>query len=150
MEKFKCFTQTLYSFGNLDFSAILEDISSAEYIILSKIEEYTNKNKVEYINVTKLSEELKVSTPAVSRILKGLETKKLLSKTVDIFCKRNTKVKLTEAGTKLVEKSYQRFEIFFEEIFKESTSEEQEVIIETLKVVYTKMYDNLQKYKGVI
>lgn len=150
MEKFKCFTQVLYSFGNLDFSVVLEEVSSAEYIILSKIEEYTSKNQVEYINVTKLSEELKVSTPAVSRVLKVLETKKLLSKTVDIFCKRNTKVKLTEAGTIVLEKSYQKFNTFFEEIFKEMTDHEQEVIIETLKVVYTKMYDNLQKYKGVI
>ena len=96
-----------------------------------------------------LAEELKVSTPAVSRVLKSLEAKKLVNKTIDIFCKRNTKVKLTKQGLILVEKCYKKFDSFFEEIFKEMTTEEQEVIIDTLRNVYSKMHFNLQKYKGV-
>lgn len=150
MEKHKCFASILYSFGNLDLSILLENISCAEYIILSKIEEYISKNDVEYIHVTKLSEELKVSTPAVSRILKGLENKKMINRTIDIFCKRNTRVRLTNEGKNKLEYCHKNLDNFFNEVFSEISQEEQQDIIDTFNNVYTRMYVNLQKYKGVM
>jgi DNA-binding MarR family transcriptional regulator len=66
----------MYSFGNLDFSKLLNNISKSEYVVLSKIDEYIEMANIDYINVTKLSELMNVSVPAVSRVLKGLENKK--------------------------------------------------------------------------
>ena len=67
VKKFRNFTQIMYSFGNLDYSKFLNNCSKVEYVVLLKIEEFMEENNVDYVNVTKVSEMLNVSTPAISR-----------------------------------------------------------------------------------
>ena len=105
MHNFRNFTQIMYSFGNLDYSKCLNNCSQVEYIVLLKIEEYLEENKTNFVNVTKLSELLNVSTPAVSRVLKSLESKKYIARNIDVFCRRNTKIKITELGKTGIQES---------------------------------------------
>ena len=105
MHNFRNFTQIMYSFGNLDYSKCLNNCSQVEYIVLLKIEEYLEENKTNFVNVTKLSELLNVSTPAVSRVLISLEGKKYIARNIDVFCRRNTFVELTAKGKKVLEKN---------------------------------------------
>ena len=150
MEKYKLFTQTLYSFGNIDYSVLLNDCTGVEYMVLSKIDECTNKSGAGYTNVTILSEELHVSLPAVSRALKRLEEKKFIERNVDIFCRRNTRVKLTNTGKIELTKCQTNLDDFFTELFNDMDESEQNVMLDSVQKMYKKVYENLQKHKGDI
>lgn len=148
MRDFRSFTQIMYSFGNLDFSKFLNNCSKSEYVVLSKIDEYTEANKVDCINVTKLSELLNVSTPAISRVLKNLESKKYIIRDIDIFCRRNTLVRLTSIGTKELKDCNDKLNSVFDSYFNEMSSEEQETFIHSIEKVYKAFCTKIQELEG--
>ena len=148
MRDFRSFTQIMYSFGNLDFSKFLNNCSKSEYVVLSKIDEYIVNNKVDYINVTKLSELLNVSTPAISRVLKSLESKKYIIRDIDIFCRRNTLVRLTPTGTKEVKECNGKLNGIFDNYFNELSSEEQDVFIESVEKLHKAFCTKIQELEG--
>ena len=97
-----------------------------------------------------MSEELHVSLPAVSRALKRLEEKKFIERNVDIFCRRNTRVKLTNTGKIELTKCQTNLDDFFTELFNDMDESEQNVMLDSVQKMYKKVYENLQKHKGDI
>lgn len=143
-ESFTSFTQIMYSFGNLDYSKFLNNCSKVEYIVLLKINEYLEQEKVSFINVTKLSELLNVSTPAVSRVLKNLESKKYILRNIDVICRRNTRVKLTKLGKDELIKSNDRLNEIFNNYMLDLTKEEQEIFVKSVEKIYKAFCCKLQ------
>lgn len=93
------FIQTASRFGRLKYEAIFHDISKREYEMLTAVERFMNqKGDGKGVYVTTLAGLLKVSTPAVSRMLGVLEEKGYLERNVDLRDRRNTCVYLTESG----------------------------------------------------
>ena len=148
MRDFRSFTQIMYSFGNLDFSKFLNNCSKSEYVVLSKIDEYIEANKVDCINVTKLSELLNVSTPAISRVLKSLESKKYIIRDIDIFCRRNTLVRLTSTGNKELKECNDKLNSVFDSYFNEISSEEQDAFVYSIEKVYKAFCTKIQELEG--
>ena len=148
MRDFRSFTQIMYSFGNLDFSKFLNNCSKSEYVVLSKIDEYIEVNKVDCINVTKLSELLNVSTPAISRVLKSLESKKYIIRDIDIFCRRNTLVRLTSTGNKELKECNNKLNSVFDSYFNEISSEEQDAFVHSIEKVYKAFCTKIQELEG--
>ncbi len=148
MNDFRSFTQIMYSFGNLDFSKFLNNCSKSEYVVLSKIDEYISENKVDCINVTKLSELLNVSTPAISRVLKSLESKKYIVRDIDIFCRRNTLVRLTDIGTEELKKCNDSLNSVFDNYFVNLSSEEQENFIQSVEKLYKAFCNRINEIEG--
>ena len=148
MRDFRSFTQIMYSFGNLDFSKFLNNCSKSEYVVLSKIDEYISENKVDCINVTKLSELLNVSTPAISRVLKSLESKKYIVRDIDIFCRRNTLVRLTEIGIEELKKCNDSLNSVFDNYFVNLSSEEQENFIRSVEKLYKAFCNKINEIEG--
>ena len=144
MNKFRNFTQIMYSFGNLDYSKFLNNCSKVEYVVLLKIEEYMEENDVDYVNVTKVSEMLNVSTPAISRVLKSLENKKYIIRNVDIFCRRNTHVKLTELGKEELKNNNDKLNEIFDSYFLQLSEAEQEMFINSVEKMYKIFCNKLQ------
>ncbi len=147
MHKFRNFTQIIYSFGNLDYSKCLNNCSQVEYVVLLKIEEYLEENDAKFVNVTKLSELLSVSTPAVSRVLKSLESKKYIARNIDVFCRRNTKIKITELGKKELAEDNNRLNQIFDSYFLGLPSEEQEVLINSIEKMYKVFNEKLKEWE---
>ncbi len=145
MQNFRSFTQIMYSFSNLDFSKFLNNCSKVEYVVLLKMEEYIEENKVDYINVTKLSEILNVSTPAVSRVLKTLETKKYIIRNIDIFCRRNTHVRLTDLGREELTKCNETLNNIFNIYFDSLSSIEQEAFVNSVEKIYKIFCEKIQQ-----
>ena len=144
MNKFRNFTQIMYSFGNLDYSKFLNNCSKVEYVVLLKIEEYMEENDVDYVNVTKVSEMLNVSTPAISRVLKSLENKKYIIRNVDIFCRRNTHVKLTELGKEELKNNNDKLNEICDSYFLQLSEAEQEMFINSVEKMYKIFCNKLQ------
>lgn len=149
-KNFTCFTQIMYSFGNLDFSKYLNNCSKVEYVVLLKVNEYLETNNTDYVNVIKLSELLNVSTPAVSRVLKSLESKKYIIRNIDVFCRRNTRVKLTELGKTELNKCNDKLNEIFNSYFFELTKEEQEIFVNSVEKIYKVFCLKLHNTEGEV
>ena len=148
VKDFSSFTQIMYSFGNLDFSKLLNNISKSEYVVMLNIKEYTQENNVNYINVTKLAELVNVSVPAISRVLKSLECKKYIIRDIDLLCRRNTMVKLTLNGSNVLKNSNDILNDVFQEYINELTKEEQEVFVELVEKIYKVFCKKIQQVEG--
>lgn len=147
MENYKSFTQSIYSLGNIDFSILLNNCSSVEYVVLSKIDMCITDGNLEYVNVTQIADKLAVSLPAVSRVLKSLESKKYIERNVDIFCRRNTRVKITKDGKKELAKCQSNLDKFFSAVFFDLKSEEQKMMANLFQIICDRMQLKIKEYK---
>lgn len=147
-ESFSSFTQIMYSFGNLDYSKFLNNCSKVEYIVLLKINEYLERENVQFINVTKLSELLNVSTPAVSRVLKSLESKKYIVRNIDVLCRRNTRVRLTKLGKEELSQANEKLNEVFNSYMINLSQEEQEIFVKSVEKIYKAFCCKLQCIEG--
>lgn len=95
----------IHDFTKLNIGTILRGISQMEflalYIISSRGEPLESDNRC--MHVSAIASILNVSTPAVSRLIKGLEEKGLAERTTDKNDRRNTYVCLTEPGRTVLE-----------------------------------------------
>lgn len=90
----------------IDFSAYLHGISREEFYMMGTIEEYFEREKdAEGMNVSAIAKALDVSSPAVSRMLRGMEQKGYIMKQVSSQNRRNTLVRLTGKGVQAYERA---------------------------------------------
>ena len=90
----------------IDFSAYLQGISREEFYMMGTIEEYFEREKdAEGMNVSAIAKALDVSSPAVSRMLRGMEQKGYIMKQVSSQNRRNTLVRLTGKGVQAYERA---------------------------------------------
>ncbi len=96
----------IHSLTRFNIGAILGDLSQMEFMVLYII---SNQNAPsiysgKYINVSSIANMLEVSTPAVSRLLRGLEERSLIERVTDSENRRNTYVRITEKGCNALKK----------------------------------------------
>ncbi|MDD6656361.1 MAG: MarR family transcriptional regulator [Lachnospiraceae bacterium] len=88
-----------HKIGRMDMTMQLGNVSKAEFGILMLIQRMQSESEDERgIYVSRIAKELRVSTPAVSRMLGNMEKKRLISRSVDKESRRNTFVCLTGQG----------------------------------------------------
>lgn len=93
------FLKTANRFGKMRFHLMFRDLSRRELEMLMVIHRHTQEQpNQEGIFVSHLAKLLKVSPPAVSRMIGGLEEKGYLYRNIDPEDRRNTFVLLTEKG----------------------------------------------------
>lgn len=95
----------IHNFTKLNIGSILNGISQMEFLAL-----YIINNRGEAVgpndrrmHISAIVNILNVSTPAVSRLIKGLEEKGLARRAADENDRRNTYVCLTESGKRALE-----------------------------------------------
>lgn len=93
----------MHIFSKINIGAVLGELSQTEYLVI-----YFVRKHGEYdghcnngVNVTSLSEVLGVSTPAVSRILRGLEEKGFIQRITNKRNRRETYISLTDNGREI-------------------------------------------------
>ena len=95
----------LHNFTRLNIGTILGGISQMEFLVLYIISnrgELTSTND-RRMHISAIANALNVSTPGVSRLIKGLEEKGLTERVTDENDRRNTYVCLTESGKTVLE-----------------------------------------------
>lgn len=114
----KLFT-TFYGKRDQVLSDILVDISPSDYFFLMRLSEFLEDENQDYIYVSKFAEISNVSVPAISKNIRKLEEARYLKRQTDVFCRRNTKVKITPKGYQVLEKNNKIIAEIVDEIIKQ-------------------------------
>lgn len=95
----------IHNFTKLNIGSILGGISQMEFLTLYMINRHGEPHDGEErcIHVSAIANILKISSPAASRLIKGLVEKELAVRITDNNDRRNTYVYLTESGKELLE-----------------------------------------------
>lgn len=112
-------------------------ISHSEFCLLNII-----MDGKDGITVSEIAAELDVTPPAVSRSLRSLESRGLVSRETNLLNRRNTMVKLTENGRIFLEKSRKQMDTVMEYVNEKMGEERKKQLYELL----TEMTDIIENY----
>ncbi len=90
--------KTTDRFHKMRLECLLPDLSKREYELLAAVQEYMDGHTGRGIRISGLAARLKVSSPAVSRMVGTLEEKGYIGRGIDKEDRRNTYITLTEKG----------------------------------------------------
>ena len=110
-------------------SVFFSDVSRGEYMLIGAFLKYEKDHGGEHITVNDLASELKVAVPAVSRTLKNLESRGLITRQTDKDCRRNTLVLISEKGMQLFRENEKQLRKFIDKIISVFTHEEIDQLI---------------------
>lgn len=118
-EEQRTFFNIMDSFRKMNIASMLPDISNGEFAVMKMIRHCRQngsgtQNGVKVSSIVKCS---KMPAPAISRTLKHLEEKEYIVRTVDKEDRRNTFVKMTEAGEALLRETDEIMSDFADAVF---------------------------------
>lgn len=115
-------------------------ISHSEFCLLNIIVD--NSDCADGMTVSAIAAELDVTPPAVSRSLKSLESRGLVSRETNLINRRNTIVRITEIGRELLENSRKQMDAVMERVHEKMGEERKNQLCELL----SEMTEIIEKY----
>lgn len=115
-------------------------ISHSEFCLLNIITD--NSDSGDGITVSAIAAELDVTPPAVSRSLKSLESRGLVTRETNLINRRNTMVRLTENGRELLENSRKQMDAVMERVHEKMGEERKNQLCDLL----SEMMEIIEKY----
>lgn len=135
------FLATAHRFKKLHMSELFPEISKGEFWVLKMIQKATLKSESDCgIYVSTIAEHLKVTPPAISRMLKGLEEKGLVERKINKNDRRNTYVTLTEKGETVAKKVEAKMNEFTKNIILAMGEEDSKTLIK----LFNKLVDTME------
>lgn len=113
--------QTMHRFQKINYHAlaVAGGVTRGEFFALNMIHGFCQSNPERRgVYVSELAAQLRVSSPAVSRMLRALEQRGLLERSVEKDDRRNTYVVLTEMGETVREKEEQHMLHFCQRVLE--------------------------------
>lgn len=95
--------QLFYNIARIANWDILPRMSKSEYILLRKINHCQLQNH--RLTLSQIAQELKLSSPAISRTLKNVEAKNWIVREIDEEDRRNSFIELTALGSEEIGKA---------------------------------------------
>lgn len=126
----KYILQSLLHPKRLPLTVLLNDLSPGEFFLIASFLTYEDEHQGKHITVNELASNLDVTVPAVSRSLKKLEEKGLISRVTDKDCRRNTFVVISESGKELFDENKDTISCILDSIIQELSVEEIKAAIE--------------------
>ena len=118
-------------------------ISHSEFCLLNIITDNSDQtNSADGMTVSAIAAELDVTPPAVSRSLKSLESRGLVTRETNLINRRNTMVRLTESGRELLEYSRKQMDAMMERVHEKMGEERKNQLCELL----SEMTEIIEKY----
>lgn len=117
-------------------------ISHSEFCMLNIIMDCKDD-----ITVSEIAAELDVTPPAVSRSLKSMESRGLIKRETNLLNRRNTMVRLTEAGREFLEASRRQMDAVMEHV-SEKMGEERKIQLYELLKEMTEIIEQYVNEKG--
>lgn len=112
----------------LPVSLLFDGVSCAEHMLITTFIRYEEHNGGRHITINELANELDVSVPAVSKMLKNLESRNIVERQQDKLCRRNTFVKITAVGNTLFKKNQEKIRHLTMRILDKFTEQEIELM----------------------
>lgn len=125
------FIKTANRFGKMRYELMFPDISKREYEMLAVIGRYMEENSGTVgICVSALAGMLKVSSPAVSRMIGVLEEKGYIGRDADRKDRRNIRVYLTDSGKEIKRQAEERMRRMMSRVVERMGEEQTRHLIE--------------------
>lgn len=121
-------------------------ISHSEFCLLHIIVE-DSSDSGDGMTVSAIAAALDVTPPAVSRSLKSLESRGLVTRETNLINRRNTMVRLTEKGRELLEDSRRQMDTVMERVNEKMGEERKNQLCELLSEM-TEIIENYVTEKG--
>lgn len=137
--------EAFHRIRRVNISAMME-ISQSEFWALEIIAKYQRENpKREGIYVSALARKLRIASSQTSRMLKGLEERRLVGRSIDMKDRRNTYVFLTGEGQEIRQKTKQRMMSYMEDVWNQMGEEKVQKLIQLCNEMADTMESELKR-----
>jgi len=144
------FFSLLDEFRKLNISSILPTIPNGEACILKAIRSTSEKKSTEQsVRVADIIQEMQVLAPTVSRGLKSLEERGLITRRVDENDRRNTFVELTQEGNFLSDEIENIMEDFANAVFQRVGTASFEQLNQSMRALVNASREEIEKRKYI-
>lgn len=130
------------------FIEIFTDISPMEFGLICSFMKFETENDGEHMTVSHIAQDMNCSVPQISRMLKNLEERALISRITDESCRRNTFVVISEKGRELFLKNMQNIRSFVCSVFKKFSDSEMEQMMQLEEKLFTIMESEYAEIKN--
>lgn len=138
--------RAMFRLKHLNMSGMLKDISIGEYKILEMCSGCLACDDGEDgASVSGMAAQMRVSAPAVSRLLKGMEGKDYIVRQVDAKDRRNTRVFITETGRAKQEECCEIFQNYTKRVFARMGEDNMLQLLNLFNQMLGVMEDELKK-----
>ncbi len=135
------FMRNMHRFMRINFIDSLPGMSRGEYFLLEVLHEHELRHpKARGMYAGSLAEAVRMSPPGVSRLLKALEGRGYVARSVDEESRRNTFIRLTPAGDSAREQSRDKMQRFVNNVLKTMGPEN----MQTLLTLWSRLMDILE------
>ena len=131
MRETEVHSRLMYAFQRIRKVNIMSGakISRMEFLALQVIGGYQQKTGLSGIYVSELAGQLKIASSQTSRMLKGLEERELIGRSIDARYRRNTCVFLTEKGKEACQETQEYLKNFMERVLQAMGEERVEELV---------------------
>ena len=144
------FFSLLDEFRKLNIGSILPTIPNGEACILKAVRAASEQKRGEQsVRVADIIQEMQVLAPTVSRGLKSLEERGLVTRRVDEKDRRNTFVELTPEGHTLLNDIENIMEDFAEAVFQRVGTASFEQLNQSMRVLVNASREEIEKRKYI-
>ena len=128
------FMHILQHWGRISFSSnFLNSLTKGEFYVLQLLRRNAAFCPTKGITVSSLAGFMKVSPPAISRMVKNLEEKGFLTRTIDPADRRNTLILITPKGECIVDEQSAKLDDFMRNVVTQMGDEQTRQLIFLLK-----------------
>lgn len=115
--------EAFHRIQKVNISSMME-VSKGEFFALQIIAGYQKKHpEREGIYVSEIAGNLRIASSQTSRMLKNLEERKLIGRSIDTKDRRNTYVFLTENGREVCQRVHEKMNSYFESVLNQMGEE---------------------------
>lgn len=133
--------QLFYNMARLAHKDLLPMMSKSEYILLRKINNHQMQNH--RLTLSQIAQELKLSSPAISRTVKNVEAKQWVVREIDEDDRRNSFIELTALGSSEINKANAIIHNLLNESLEKVGEKEVLAFFETGDKIYQAIGDTL-------
>ncbi|WP_075720443.1 MarR family winged helix-turn-helix transcriptional regulator [Roseburia sp. 499] len=121
--------EAFHRIQKVNISSMME-VSKGEFLALQIIGVYQKKYpEREGIYVSEIAGNLRIASSQTSRMLKNLEERELIGRSVDTKDRRNTYVFLTENGKEVCQRVHEKMQVYFEGVLNQMGEERMKELI---------------------
>ncbi len=124
----------------------MKEISLGEFTLLKAIKDNGEEDKGFSITPSDLSNSLKSSKPATSRMLNLVEDKGFIVRTSKKNDRRIVYIQLTELGLKVLDEEVERFKILIEKVINKMGKEDMDNFLYTSKKLCEVLIETMDEY----
>lgn len=131
MKSIAIHTRLMYAFQRIRKVEVTPGtgISKMEFFALQAIGGYQQKTGLSGIYVSELAKNLRIASSQTSRMLRGLEERRLIGRQIDDRDRRNTYVFLTEEGRQVCKETQDSMKCFMKRVLQSMGEERVEELI---------------------